>query len=330
MTTILFSEEDLKNPNATGKVVNINRDAIKELDLLSQQRIKAMPKLPVDYICHPILANSEIMMIWAASGLGKSTFALGLANAIANGGDFLKYTCPKPRRVLYVDAEMTINQIKSRLEITEARYPVAEDNLLILSKNHVYPFELPEIQTLEGQAFYLEICVRNKIDVIIFDNLSMLSSFNENMAQEWNPIQRFLNNLRAQGIASVVIHHAGKDGQTYRGTSKIEALMDTVIGLTEVRKDRMDDDYTSEKIYKVFYGKARGFNGEDSRPYEVTLSDKGFSYQSIEVTLLEQVVELMNIPLRQNQIAVELKVTCAYVCKLVKKARMLKLLPPKL
>ena len=73
---------------------------------------------PPEYVFHPCLETQGICFIYAAAGLGKALFALILAYAIAGGGEFLKYSCPKPRKVLYIDdGEMKFSQLATRIAL---------------------------------------------------------------------------------------------------------------------------------------------------------------------------------------------------------------------
>jgi len=69
-------------------------------------------------------------MVFAKRGLGKTWFGLTLALAVARGEDFLSYAVPQPRRVLYIDGEMTLAELKERLDDLDGPHT---DDLLFLS-----------------------------------------------------------------------------------------------------------------------------------------------------------------------------------------------------
>src|SRR5438128_9476692 len=72
-----------------------------------------------------------------------------------------------------------------------------------------------------------------EIRVIILDNISCLfSGINEDSKQDWEPINAWLIRLRHRGLTTVLVHHAGKQGQQ-RGTSGREDSLDTVIQLNK-------------------------------------------------------------------------------------------------
>src|SRR5213595_557821 len=75
-------------------------------------------------------------MLYAARGTGKTHVTIGICFAVATGTSFLKWTAPKPRRVLLVDGEMPAAALQERLESMVASAPSAQldpDNLKILA-----------------------------------------------------------------------------------------------------------------------------------------------------------------------------------------------------
>lgn len=69
--------------------------------------------------------------------------------------------------------------------------------------------------------------------LIILDNLSTLASVGEeNAAETWDPVLDTLQEMRRAGSAVLVVHHSNKSGLSFRGSSKIAVLFDSIINLT--------------------------------------------------------------------------------------------------
>ena len=289
---------------------------------------KDVPK-PIEYIFYPCLPVQGIAFIYAATGLGKTLFTLNLAWAIAGGGNFLKYTCPKPRKVLYVDAEMAHNQIYGRLKAIEERQGVLdfEENLHILTPDKILPYRLPRLDVIEDQMLYQKIIEKGNFEVIIFDSLALLSSFDENKSHEWVIIQDWLLYLRSLGKTIIIIHHAGKNTAGYRGTSRMLDCVDTAISLQPVAEEGLEDENVTAKKFNVVYQKARLFGGKEALPFEASLDHGFWSHRSTEQTDLEKVTEKVNAGMSQREIAKELLTTQSRVFRLITKARKLGLLP---
>jgi len=247
---------------------------------------------------------------------------------LRGGGTFLKYKCPKPRKVLYIDGEMAFNQVHSRfMDVVKQQGPLYVPNMFhLLTPDKILPYKLPKICDHNGQEFYNNFIKNNGIEVLVIDNLSMLSAIDENNSEQWKIIQDWLIHLRSIGITTLIVHHSGKDIKGYRGTSRMMDCADTAISLQPLAEDNLENENINIRKFKIIYSKARSFGGTDSLPLEVSLSSDGWGFQSIEKTNLDFVVERMNIKVAQKDIASELGKSRPYINKLVQKARKLGLI----
>lgn len=283
---------------------------------------------PIQFVMHPFLPVQGIAFIYAATGMGKTLFTLNVAYAIAGGGDFLKYSCSKPLRVLYIDGEMPYPQLHSRvMQIAQQQGKLDfGENLMFLTPDKVLPFRVPMIDDSFGQNLYISLIEKYKVDVIIFDNLSMLTSIDENKSNEWKIVQDFLLYLRSIGKTIIVVHHSGKDKLGYRGSSRMLDCADVAISLQPVNEDCLEEENTFGKKFKIVYQKARMFGGKDSLPFEATLENSYWSHRSMDQTDMEKVVELVGMKMTQRDISKELLLSLSKVNRLIKKARALKLI----
>lgn len=301
-------------PEWESKFKKINEKIIDYNDFINS-KLK-----PIEYVVYPILPTQGIGFIYAATGVGKTFFTLNLAFSISKGGDFLKYKCPLPRRVLYVDGEMAFNQLHQRInQIAKQQggsyYPT---HLNILTPDKILPFAMPEIDTEEGQTTYDSLIEERKIEVVVFDNVSVLSSFDENKSAEWKLIQKWLLKLRSNGKSIILVHHAGKDKNGYRGTSKMLDCVDFAISLQPIQED--GDSYTGKK-FKIDYQKARSFYGSEAQPYEATLENGIWSFRTMNMSLIDQLVQCVNAKMTQRDIAKELGINLSRTHRLIQQAR---------
>ena len=133
------------------------------------------------------------------------------------------------------------------------------------------------------------------VDLVILDNLSTLcTNGSESASDAWVPMQNWLLKLRRQGIAVLLVHHAGTNGRQ-RGTSRREDALDTVIAL------RRPEDYSPEQgaRFEVHFEKLRNrVEGDAAVPFEAKLefgSGSGrrrLADPDIESAVLKQAAEL--------------------------------------
>jgi hypothetical protein len=250
---------------------------VEDDDHLSNRRKRLRPRdlteflelaiKPREQLLDPILQEKSLAMVYAMRGIGKTHVALGIGLAVASGTKFLKWTAPKPRRVLLVDGEMPAAALQERLAsmIASAALDFDTGNLKILAADLIDAGGIGNLASPDAQN-ELDPWLK-EVDLLILDNLSSLTEVkHDNDGDSWGPIQGWLLKLRRRGIAVLIVHHAGKGGQQ-RGTSRREDVLDTVISL------RRPADYSPAEgaRFEIHYEKCRGFHGADAEPFEAKL-----------------------------------------------------------
>ena len=102
-------------------------------------------------------------------------------------------------------------------------------------------------------------------------NICATATGSEIASDAWVPMQNWLLQLRRQGVAVLLIHHAGTNGRQ-RGTSRREDALDTVIAL------RRPDDYSPEQgaRFEVHFEKLRNrAEGAGAIPFEARVENVG-------------------------------------------------------
>jgi len=327
--------EENKNPGllnelseATSGVFEFPFEVEKSFIPLTLTQLMESKPEPIEYAMFPWLPLQGIAFIYAGTGVGKTLFTLNVAFAISSGGSFLKYKSPKPRKVLYVDGEMAYQQIHSRLMqiVSFSDKTYFPENFLLLTPDKILPHRIPQIDTAEGQEIYKKLIELYGIEVIIFDNLSMLTSIDENKSNEWKIVQDWVLYLRSIGKTVLIVHHSGKEKTGYRGTSKMLDCADSAISLQAIVDDGVQDEDVHQiecKKLKIVYHKARLFSGEDAAPYEAQLMHGRWSYRSIELSTMDKIVANLSAGMSQREIAKELLISQTTVNRLTKKARIL-------
>ncbi len=327
-TKIITFEElkkSLKDNPRYGKLIE-SADKRLSLRMFLCNELLDMKLDPLECILAPIFHKGDLMMIHGASGVGKSHFALNLAYVIAQGGNFLKYAVPIPKKVLYLDGEMGMRGIRTYLDPIincHGKVVPSEDNLILVPYDQCEESYIPKLTDEGAHQYYIDKILKHKIDVVFLDNISTLTDLDENLSKEWEPIQRFLLKLRSKGVSVVILHHSGKNPQEQRGISKRIDILNTVISLQRIE---CDQDIYGERM-KVVYQKHRNFHGEVAESFEATHHFTGhWSFRSIELSTMDKVVEGVRIGLKQHEIAKELNISRKTVYRAIKKAEELHLL----
>ncbi len=267
---------------------------------------------PREMLLDPILPERSLAMLYAPRGVGKTLLSLSMGLAVASGSPLLRWRAPRQRRVLYVDGEMPLVSLQERLRAisTGLGAVIPNDGFRVLAADSTE--HGLSIGSEEGQRAIDPLL--GSVDLVIFDNLSTLcTNGSESASDAWVPMQNWLLKLRRQGIAVLLVHHAGTNGRQ-RGTSRREDALDTVIAL------RRPEDYSPEQgaRFEVHFEKLRNrVEGDGSLPFEaklecfVTDQDEGVRWSSRErcPPVLKQVAELFHDGLTVREVAAALKMS---------------------
>ena len=192
--------------------------------------------------CQPIIGKwfkqGDLGFICGPRGLGKTWLAMLLARKCAEGSSLgaglPEWQIHGPRRVLYVDGEMSVDGIRER---DNALAAAATQNIIYLQHEALFHLtgKVLNLTDADAQAALLEMCRQERIEVLLLDNLSCLfSGMRENDADAWERVLPWLLDLRRNRIAVIFIAHCGRNGMM-RGTSRREDAAFWIINLVEIK-----------------------------------------------------------------------------------------------
>jgi len=293
----------------------------KGLEVISYDKLINYPFKPKESILEPWLSTQSLNMVYAPRGVGKTHFSLGIAYAVASGGEIFYWKAIKPCGVLFIDGEMPGHALQERMKNIADSSRLKPTAPLRFITPDVQTFGIPDLATQEGQES-IEAHITDDIELIVLDNLSSLvRSGKENEAESWQPILDWLLRLRSQGKSVLFVHHSGKSGEQ-RGTSRREDALDCSIQLC------LPKDYTSDQgaYFEVHFKKARHLFGDQTKPFTAKLETDSqelqtWNFRSLEESTLDKVVELFNEGLSQKEIAEKLMLNKSSVSRHIKKAK---------
>ena len=265
---------------------------------------------PREMLLNPILPEQGLALLYAYRGIGKTHLALGVAAAVASGASFLRWTAPRPRRVLYVDGELPAITVREWIAMILAGIEDGEPSpgaLRIITPD-LQERPIPDLATTEGQRL-LEPHLGG-VDLLVLDNLSALCRYgNENEGEGWLPVQEWALGLRRRGMSVLFVHHAGKN-RSQRGTSRREDLLDTVITL----KHPTDYNPSEGLRCEVHFEKTRSMLGDAAKPFEARMEAGPdgraiWTCRELEDAKLEQAAALFSARMSVREVAEELGIS---------------------
>jgi 5S rRNA maturation endonuclease (ribonuclease M5) len=201
-----FEEE---TPTGEGEV---RVEGLRRLDV--GRMVRETPP-PIPWRVEPLVADGHLTMLYAVPGEGKSLLAAALAAATAHGEEIAGLACRRGRS-LYIDAENGEGEIHRRIKT------------LGLPADGVAMYEANGFDLRRGVEGLERLVQAEQADLLILDSLrSLAPGLEENdPAQVSSALDPLRHLAHRTGVAVLVIHHANKAGQDYRGTSAILASVD--------------------------------------------------------------------------------------------------------
>jgi|GEM_PF-3780102 len=105
-------------PDDTEPAPAISRSITRETltaALLSSNKLSTIEILPRENLCGTWFKQGDLGFIFGERGLGKTWLTLDLAAGLATGHKVGPWDVSAARRVLYVDGEMPLDEMKNRV-----------------------------------------------------------------------------------------------------------------------------------------------------------------------------------------------------------------------
>jgi RecA-family ATPase len=213
--------------------------------------------------------RGNVGTMFAVTNKGKTTMTLNIALSMAAGRTFYPFVKEHPggRKVMFIDGESTLPELKADLELmmrdwSQSERELVEQNLHVVCDEEINdePINLSEPEHL---AAITEAAREFEPDLIIVDTLSALFTLRDenNNSEIKKVVMQPLKNLAREANAVVwMLHHIGKkneDGKSTvgayagRGGSNIGGLSRVTANLTQ---DKMDAERVVFELTK-----AKGF-----------------------------------------------------------------------
>jgi hypothetical protein len=260
------------------------------------------------------LTERSLVMVYGPRGVGKTMALLGLSVSLATHTPFLKWAVSQPVGVLYVDGEMSLEELRTRaVALAGGHIPT---RMAFLPSELVYARSGHDLTlTCEHRRQEVEAMLEARPDlrVLVLDNVSCLfPGISEDKKQDWEPINAWFIRLRHRGLTVLFGHHAGKGGQQ-RGTSGREDALDVVLALTRPPGRQAKDGCH----FHLRFEKSRGVKGQTVEDLDVRLEETpegfGWTQAPLEYRRQERIRDMLLDGMPPRGIADELGITASYV-----------------
>jgi len=213
----------------------------KEFNFLTDTELLNYVEKPNIWLVNKLLIDNTINVLAGKRSTMKSWLALILAFCVGESKNFLdKYQCSKGK-VLYIDRENSLNDLKKRQQMIVKSLNIEQlnSNVIFLSEQHLKLDSSSDIMAIE------KFVIENQIKLIIVDTYRRVISFKEDSADE---VSRFFNDVIKSFIERtkttfLFLHHEkkgmsqGDEMDMLRGSSDLANFVDGVIQIK--RKGRI-------------------------------------------------------------------------------------------
>lgn len=191
---------------------------------------------PPAKLCGDWLRAGSLSMLYARAGVGKTAWLAELAISVKNGTPFFGMPCEKVNRILWINGDLPIWQVRERLGHLNG----------VCDLWHVMFDDLMKRQE--------DLIARCKgYDLVIIDNRPALFDLGDaNVAEAWKPLMMLLRQMCNEGTAIIVASHEGKGegASSSFGSSAQEWNLDN-----NIRLSNRDPGENKEKEYLQACGK---------------------------------------------------------------------------
>lgn len=214
-----------------------------------------IPSTKKDIIIDGLMRSKGVYLLVSKPKVGKSLFALQLANSIANGIPFLGHEILKPSPVLYITTEMNDSQIMDRCNLLGISFKNKNFFVIDKDKNQSINFMDIEYQVKEfaeeynGKALILDML--KDIDFGIGYDINNY----QDIAQKLMP--KIRSYADKYNLTIIFVHHLNKLGNTL-GSTGFDAVVDGIIRLSKncydentTKMEIMNRDFPDEEEYLI-------------------------------------------------------------------------------
>ena len=250
-----------------------------------------------DIIIDGLMRSKGVYLLVSKPKVGKSLFALQLANSIANGKPFLGHEILKPSPVLYITTELSDSQLKDRCNLLGISFKKNTFFAIDRSDKQSINFRDIEYEVKEfAEEYNGKILILDMLKDISFDIGYDINSY-QDIAQKLMPqIRSYADKYN---LTIIFVHHLNKLGKTL-GSTGFDAVVDGIIRLSKncyddstikmeiINRDFPDDEEYLHKDKNQVFSIAKNNTLETQNPIVIgfvkyAIREKNFDFNVSEI-----------------------------------------------
>ena len=110
--------------------------------------------------------------------------------------------------------------------------------------------------------------------VLFLDNITALTSIDENKSTDWSGLMMWLMLLKTKGVIIIFFHHTGKTTGTASGSNLSQRLVDTHLILKKLPEKAKFEEHDGVQC-SVHFDKFRNFGGKHAKPFMLLCDKEG-------------------------------------------------------
>ena len=290
---------------------------LKDYPIISFDKMLEINYPKPKFLLNPLIREKTVTQISGDYGSGKTHLGLLLAISISQGWNFDDwFVAYNNRPTLYVEGELPAADVRDRInsllnptvekkgsfDLTKI-FTLTLDDLEM--NGHPYGFEPLAITNEEDKAKRNRKLIDNMLNaikdrtgqypVLFLDNITALTSIDENKSTDWSGLMMWLMHLKTKGVIIIFFHHTGKTTGTASGSNLSQRLVDTHILLKKLPEKAKFEEHDGVQC-SVHFDKFRNFGGKHAKPFMLLCDKQGYwkKYNMLMDQKDFKILELLN------------------------------------
>ena len=290
---------------------------LKDYPIISFDKMLEINYPKPKFLLNPLIREKTVTQISGDYGSGKTHLGLLLAISISQGWNFDDwFVALNNRPTLYVEGELPAADVRDRInsllnptvekkgsfDLTKI-FTLTLDDLEM--NGHPYGFEPLAITNEEDKAKRNRKLIDNMLNaikdrtgqypVLFLDNITALTSIDENKSTDWSGLMMWLMLLKTKGVIIIFFHHTGKTTGTASGSNLSQRLVDTHLILKKLPEKAKFEEHDGVQC-SVHFDKFRNFGGKHAKPFMLLCDKQGYwkKYNMLMDQKDFKILELLN------------------------------------